>query len=140
MYGTLGSFASFEKILCYHLKDAYLPMQNDKLKLLKPGSLQHLGENMLPFLLQVVSSTDLPKELSDERGGTSEDHTIYFDVLVWQNISLTLSFCTWCVALVILWYLMMVNLQLEWFPFFPSGILVICFYLLMKRCFQNLRQ
>ena len=42
---------------------------------------------MLAFLLQSAMSPNLFKEVSDERGGTSEDHTIYFDVLVWQNIS-----------------------------------------------------
>ncbi|KAH7677401.1 Peptidase M20 protein [Dioscorea alata] len=67
-------FAYTDSTAVYHTK-------NDKLKLLKPGSLQHLGENMLPFLLQSAMSPNLAKEVSHEPGATSEDRTIYFDVL-----------------------------------------------------------
>ncbi|KAH7662648.1 Zn-dependent exopeptidases protein [Dioscorea alata] len=67
-------FAYTDSTAVYHTK-------NDKLKLLKPGSLQHLGENMLAFLLQSAMSPNLAKEVSHEPGATSEDRTIYFDVL-----------------------------------------------------------
>jgi len=56
-------------------------MQNDKLELLKPGSLQHLGENMLAFLLEASMSSHLEKELQAEAGGT-ETQAVFFDVLV----------------------------------------------------------
>lgn len=58
-------------------------MQNDKLKLLKPGSLQHLGENMLAFLLQAASSADLPRGKTTESDQNLTGETaIYFDILV----------------------------------------------------------
>lgn len=67
-------FAFTDSSAVYHTK-------NDKLKLLKPGSLQHLGENMLAFLLHSARSLDLLKmeEKSDE--GREENKPIYFDVL-----------------------------------------------------------
>ncbi|KAF3639673.1 putative homeobox-leucine zipper protein REVOLUTA-like [Capsicum annuum] len=56
--------------------------ENDKLKLLKPGSLQHLGENMLAFLLKAGTSTNLPKGKGKNSGGKSgQDTAIYFDIL-----------------------------------------------------------
>ncbi|MGV7354909.1 M28 family peptidase, partial [Mycobacterium kansasii] len=45
-------FAYSDNTAVYHTK-------NDKMELLKPGSLQHLGENMLAFLLEAASSSDL---------------------------------------------------------------------------------
>lgn len=54
-------------------------MQNDKLKLLKPGSLQHLGENMLAFLLHAAASPSLPESKAVE---SDEEKAIYFDILV----------------------------------------------------------
>lgn len=68
-------------ILSY--KNGTLCVQNDKLKLLKPGSLQHLGENMLAFLLKVATSAHLPKgKATDSRGKSDQDTAIYFDILV----------------------------------------------------------
>ncbi|MQM16602.1 hypothetical protein Taro_049558 [Colocasia esculenta] len=58
----------------YHTK-------NDKLGLLKPGSLQHSGENMLAFLLQVGRSSHLSKGKLPEKEGTVPEQTIFFDVL-----------------------------------------------------------
>ncbi|OVA10130.1 Peptidase M28 [Macleaya cordata] len=59
----------------YHTK-------NDKLKLLKPGSLQHLGENMLAFLLQTATSSHLPKGKSVETDkDAGEEQAIFFDIL-----------------------------------------------------------
>lgn len=59
-------------------------LQNDKLELLKSGSLQHLGENMLAFLRQTAASSSLPgsnkvKETEEEE---AHENAIYFDVLV----------------------------------------------------------
>ncbi|KAL8051774.1 hypothetical protein ABFX02_06G170700 [Erythranthe guttata] len=64
-------FAYADNTAVYHTK-------NDKLSLLKPGSLQHLGENMLAFLLHAGASSTIPKE-SDTY--SSEDKAIYFDIL-----------------------------------------------------------
>lgn len=61
-------------------------MQNDKLDLLKSGSLQHLGENMLAFLLRIASSPHLPKSKDMDRElKTGHDTAIFFDILVRYN-------------------------------------------------------
>lgn len=58
-------------------------MQNDKLELLKSGSLQHLGENVLAFLLQAASSSQLPKDKAmEEEENTGHESAIFFDILV----------------------------------------------------------
>ncbi|KAL9661059.1 hypothetical protein QQ045_025878 [Rhodiola kirilowii] len=62
-------FAYVDNSAVYHTK-------NDKMKFLKPGSLQHLGENMLAFLLQTARSSKLE---ADEKAGS--DPAIYFDIL-----------------------------------------------------------
>lgn len=53
--------------------------------LLKPGSLQHIGDNMLAFLLHSAAS---PKFLKDaqqrKQGKTEQDRAVYFDILVLQ--------------------------------------------------------
>ncbi|XP_019198437.1 PREDICTED: endoplasmic reticulum metallopeptidase 1-like [Ipomoea nil] len=69
-------FAFTDHTAVYHTK-------NDKVALLKPGSLQHLGENLLPFLLQAASSSDLPTPNKTLSTGKSEDEdtVVYFDIL-----------------------------------------------------------
>ncbi|KAF8402754.1 hypothetical protein HHK36_010844 [Tetracentron sinense] len=68
-------FAYSDNGAVYHTK-------NDKLKLLKPGSLQHLGENMLAFLLQTAASPHLPKGKGTETDkNTVQDQAIFFDIL-----------------------------------------------------------
>lgn len=57
-------------------------MQNDKLKLLKPGSLQHLGENMLAFLIQSAMSTNLQNKMEVKKDGIVQSQSIFFDILV----------------------------------------------------------
>lgn len=58
-------------------------LQNDKFELLKPGSLQHLGENMLAFLLHAAASSKLPKDNVMEGGQNSDQgNAVYFDILV----------------------------------------------------------
>lgn len=64
-------------------------MQNDKLELLKPGSLQHLGENMLSFLIQVAASSHLSKGNDEEN--TVQNAATYFDILVTITAADTLS-------------------------------------------------
>lgn len=68
-------FAYSDNSAVYHTK-------NDKLKLLKPGSLQHLGDNMLAFLLHTAATPHLPKgKPMEAEGKTSPDNAIYFDIL-----------------------------------------------------------
>ncbi|KAK6144774.1 hypothetical protein DH2020_021594 [Rehmannia glutinosa] len=80
VYKELGGlsgldFAYADNTAVYHTK-------NDKLDLLKPGSLQHLGENMLAFLLHAAASPSLPKGKATESDMKSnEDKAIYFDIL-----------------------------------------------------------
>lgn len=58
-------------------------VQNDKLELLKKGSLQHLGENMLAFLLHIGASSHFPEDRSTEsKEDISNNKAIYFDILV----------------------------------------------------------
>jgi hypothetical protein len=58
-------------------------LQNDKLELLTKGSLQHLGENMLAFLLHVGASSQFPEDSSTEsKEDISNNKAIYFDILV----------------------------------------------------------
>ncbi|XP_057784622.1 uncharacterized protein LOC131001975 isoform X2 [Salvia miltiorrhiza] len=68
-------FAYVDNTAVYHTK-------NDKLKLLRPGSLQHLGENMLAFLLHAAASPSLPESKAVESDVESnEEKAIYFDIL-----------------------------------------------------------
>lgn len=68
-------FAFTDNTAVYHTK-------NDKFELLKPGSLQHLGENMLAFLLRAAASSKLPTNNVMEEGQNSDqDNAVYFDIL-----------------------------------------------------------
>ncbi|KAL0538573.1 hypothetical protein IC582_022721 [Cucumis melo] len=68
-------FAYADNTAVYHTK-------NDKFELLKPGSLQHLGENMLAFLLHAASSSKLPTDNLIKGGQNSDqDKAVYFDIL-----------------------------------------------------------
>lgn len=58
-------------------------MQNDKLELLKKGSLQHLGENMLAFLLHIGAASNFPEvNATEAEEDTINNNAIYFDILV----------------------------------------------------------
>lgn len=74
-----------------------LALQNDKIELLKPGSLQHLGENMLAFLVRVGLSSDLPKDntLHGEEK-SNPDSAVYFDILVISELILLLLYIKIC--------------------------------------------
>ncbi|XP_057471267.1 uncharacterized protein LOC130760088 isoform X2 [Actinidia eriantha] len=68
-------FAYADNTAVYHTK-------NDKLKFLKPGSLQHLGENMLAFLLHAAASSHIPDGKAIEADQkTGHDAAIFFDIL-----------------------------------------------------------
>lgn len=80
IYKELGGlsgldFAFVDNTAVYHTK-------NDKLKLLKSGSLQHLGENMLVFLLHAAASPSLPESRAVESDlESNQEKAIYFDIL-----------------------------------------------------------
>ncbi|WOL04268.1 hypothetical protein Cni_G12989 [Canna indica] len=67
-------FAYTDATAVYHTK-------NDKLKLLKPGSLQHLGENMLAFLTHSAMSTNLRKEMEVKKENFGQNKPVFFDIL-----------------------------------------------------------
>lgn len=68
-------FAYTDNTAVYHTK-------NDKFELLKPGSLQHLGENMLAFLLQTARSSRLPKSSAmEEEENSGQSSAVFFDIL-----------------------------------------------------------
>ncbi|KAF5733748.1 endoplasmic reticulum metallopeptidase 1 isoform X2 [Tripterygium wilfordii] len=67
-------FAFMDNGAVYHTK-------NDKLELLTPGSLQHLGENMLAFLLQIAPSSHLPVDKSMREEETGHNAAVFFDIL-----------------------------------------------------------
>lgn len=82
-------FAYTDNTAVYHTK-------NDKLKLLKPGSLQHLGDNMLAFLLHAAAHSHIPdgKEMeADQKDG--RDSAIYFDILGTYMVTFRQSFANW---------------------------------------------
>lgn len=88
-------FAYTDNTAVYHTK-------NDKLKLLKPGSLQHLGDNMLAFLLHAAAHSHIPdgKEIeADQKNG--RDFAIYFDILGTYMITYRQSFANWLYSSVI---------------------------------------
>ncbi|XP_027363918.1 endoplasmic reticulum metallopeptidase 1 [Abrus precatorius] len=100
-------FAFVDNTAVYHTK-------NDKLELLKTGSLQHLGENMLAFLLHVGASSHFPGGNSTEaEEDTSNNNAIYFDILgtymvvyrqkfanILHNSVIMQSFLIWITSLV----------------------------------------
>lgn len=58
-------------------------MQNDKFKLLQSGSLQHLGENMLSFLIHIAASSHIPKgDALNEEDNAGQNAATFFDILV----------------------------------------------------------
>ena len=67
-------FAYMENAAAYHTK-------NDKLELLRPGSLQHSGDNMLPFLREVATSPELASRNMSSPPGFSKMGVVYWDIL-----------------------------------------------------------
>jgi hypothetical protein len=51
------------------------------MKLLTPGSLQHLGDNMLAFLLHTATSSKLDENIQSHES-SDPNQAIYFDILV----------------------------------------------------------
>ncbi|CAN6276315.1 unnamed protein product [Urochloa humidicola] len=68
-------FAYTDTTSVYHTK-------NDKMKLLKPGSLQHNGENMLAFLLHSAASQSFLKNAQEQKKeNTEKNKAVFFDIL-----------------------------------------------------------
>ncbi|KAL6903480.1 hypothetical protein ACP4OV_004293 [Aristida adscensionis] len=68
-------FAYTDTTSVYHTK-------NDKMKLLKPGSLQHIGDNMLAFLLHAGASSKFLKDAQQQKQeNTEQDKAVFFDIL-----------------------------------------------------------
>ncbi|KAH7282220.1 hypothetical protein KP509_35G019900 [Ceratopteris richardii] len=68
-------FAFMDNAAVYHTK-------NDKLELLTPGSLQHIGDNMLAIILDASVSEKLPVIGSKKSAAeTTKMESVYFDVL-----------------------------------------------------------
>lgn len=67
-------------------------VQNDKLELLKKGSLQHLGENMLAFLLHAGASNFPEVNSTETEEDRSNNNAIYFDILVITAVKTSVFF------------------------------------------------
>ncbi|ESQ55900.1 hypothetical protein EUTSA_v10024352mg [Eutrema salsugineum] len=127
-------FAFADNTAVYHTK-------NDKIELIKPGSLQHLGENMLAFLLRVASSSDLPKEKTLQGEEKSKaDSAVYFDILGKYMIVYRQSFATmlyvsvimqsiliWVMSLIMGGYPAVVSLMLSCLSIILSWIFSVAF-------------
>ncbi|XP_078427895.1 Zn-dependent exopeptidases superfamily protein [Wolffia australiana] len=77
VYAEVGGLSGLD--FAYADSSAVYHTKNDKLELLKPGSLQHLGENMLSFLVELGRSSHLQDDKGGERGASGQ--SIFFDVL-----------------------------------------------------------
>ncbi|KAI4382731.1 hypothetical protein MLD38_008656 [Melastoma candidum] len=77
VYKEIGQLSGID--FAYTDNSAVYHTKNDKIKLLTSGSLQHLGENMLSFLIQTASSKDLSKAqvVKDDE----DSSPVYFDIL-----------------------------------------------------------
>ncbi|KAG0609983.1 hypothetical protein M758_7G029700 [Ceratodon purpureus] len=78
-------FAYMENAAVYHTK-------NDKLSLLRPGSLQHSGDNMLPFLLELATLPELASRNMSSSPGFSNMDVVYWDVLGWYMLTYSQGF------------------------------------------------
>ncbi|XP_068652880.1 uncharacterized protein [Aristolochia californica] len=131
-------FAYMDSTAVYHTK-------NDKLQLMKPGSLQHLGENMLAFLRQAATSsiplTGLTKE-SKEDGDL--DQSVYFDVLgsymvvyrqhlarMLQNSVIMQAILIWAMSLLVGGYPAAISLGLSLFSLLLMWIFSLSFSVLV---------
>uniref|UniRef100_A0A7I4EH66 Vacuolar membrane protease n=1 Tax=Physcomitrium patens TaxID=3218 RepID=A0A7I4EH66_PHYPA len=66
--------------------------KNDKLKLLRPGSLQHSGDNMLPFLREIATSPELASRNLTYPTGFSNMNVVYWDILGWYMVTYSQDF------------------------------------------------
>ncbi|GMG99399.1 hypothetical protein Nepgr_001239 [Nepenthes gracilis] len=131
-------FAYVDNTAVYHTK-------NDKLELLKAGSLQHLGENMLAFLLQTAASPLLVEgEATGAGENTGHDPAVYFDILgtymvvyhqrfanMLHNSVIAQSLLIWTTSLLIGGYPAAISLALSLFSVIIMWILSVSFSILV---------
>ncbi|KAJ7560996.1 hypothetical protein O6H91_03G009900 [Diphasiastrum complanatum] len=67
-------FAYLENGVVYHTK-------NDRLELVRPGSLQHSGDNLLALLQEVANSTELPNVKSRGHNDSAKMDSVFFDFM-----------------------------------------------------------
>ncbi|KAL2922775.1 Endoplasmic reticulum metallopeptidase 1 [Bienertia sinuspersici] len=122
----------------YHTK-------NDKVELLKPGSLQHLGENMLAFLLRAASSSDLVNDNAfTEPEDADQNSAIYFDILgmymvvyrqqfanMLHNTVILQSLLIWFVSLVMGGYTAVISFALSCLSVIFMWVLSLSFSILV---------
>lgn len=131
-------FAFSDNTAVYHTK-------NDKVELLKPGSLQHLGENMLAFLLRAASSSDLVNGNAFRAlENTDQNSAIYFDILgtymivyrqqfanMLQNSVILQSLLIWFMSLVVGGYTAIVSFSLSCLSVILMWVLSLSFSILV---------
>ncbi|KAH9288162.1 hypothetical protein KI387_032279, partial [Taxus chinensis] len=138
-------FAYMDFSSVYHTK-------NDKLDLLKPGSLQHLGDNMLALLLEVLTSPHLPNlKAHNDEGHSEEQQIVYFDVvgkymvmysqkfanMLYNSIMLQ-SLLIWSASLVHGGIPAVICLSLACFSILITWILSLSFSALVALCLPHL--
>lgn len=78
-------FAYMDNSAVYHTR-------NDKLALVRPGSLQHSGDNLLPFLREVATLPDLGVRNLSFPTGFSKMEVVYFDLLGFHMLTYSQEF------------------------------------------------
>ncbi|GLJ53167.1 hypothetical protein SUGI_1133080 [Cryptomeria japonica] len=137
-------FAYMDFSSVYHTK-------NDKLDLLKPGSLQHLGDNMLALLCEVLTSPHLQNMKSHKDGHSDKQQIVYFDVVGKYMVTYSQKFANmlfnsiilqslliWTVSLVIGGTPAVICLCLACFSIFITWILSMSFSALVALCLPHL--
>ncbi|XP_041023235.1 LOW QUALITY PROTEIN: endoplasmic reticulum metallopeptidase 1 [Juglans microcarpa x Juglans regia] len=131
-------FAYSDNTAVYHTK-------NDKLELLKSGSLQHLGENMLSFLIHIAASSHIPKgNALDEEENAGQNAAIFFDILgtymivyhqrfanMLHNSVIMQSLLIWATSLLMGGYPAMVSLVLSCLSVLLMWIFALAFSVLV---------
>uniref|UniRef100_A0A2N9F291 Vacuolar membrane protease n=1 Tax=Fagus sylvatica TaxID=28930 RepID=A0A2N9F291_FAGSY len=131
-------FAYTDNSAVYHTK-------NDKLELLKAGSLQHLGENMLSFLIHILASSNLPKgNTTEQEENKGQNAAIFFDILgtymivyrqrfanILHNSVIIQSLLIWATSLIVGGYPAAVSLALSCLSIILMWILALGFSVLI---------
>ncbi|XP_021857223.1 uncharacterized protein [Spinacia oleracea] len=138
-------FAFSDNSAVYHTK-------NDKVELLRPGSLQHLGENMLAFLVYAASSSDLAKGNAFRAPeDTNQNSAIYFDILgkymivyrqqfanMLNNSVILQSLLIWLLSLVMGGYTAIVSFSLSCLSVILTWVLSLSFSILVAFVLSNI--
>ena len=78
-------FAYMDNAGVYHTR-------NDKLSLVRPGSLQHSGDNLVPFLREVATSPEFATRNLSSPTGFSKMDVVYWDILGWYMLTYSQDF------------------------------------------------